>query len=81
MDFITGLLWTLRQHDSIMVVVDKLTKVAHFIIVMTTYSSSDVARVHIRYVVKFHCVPKNIMSDMDAKFSSKFWKDLFTGLC
>ena len=43
MDFITGFPRTSRQHDSIMVVVDRLTKVAHFIPVRTTYSTSDVA--------------------------------------
>jgi len=42
MDFIIGLPRTVKQHDSIMVVVDKLRKVAHFILVKTTYSSSEV---------------------------------------
>lgn len=43
MDFITGLPKTVRQHDSIMVVVDMLTKAAHFILVKSTFSASDVA--------------------------------------
>jgi len=43
MDFITGFIKTTRQHDSIMVIVDILTKVAHFISVKSTFSSSDVA--------------------------------------
>ena len=43
MDFIIGLLRKVRQHDSIMVVVDKLSEVAHFILVNTTYSASEVA--------------------------------------
>jgi len=42
MDFITGFPMTCRQHDSIMVVVDRLTKVVHFILVKSTYSASDV---------------------------------------
>lgn len=62
-----------------MVVVDRLTKVAHFIPVKSTYSTSDVARVFIRDVVKMHGVPRNIMSDRDSKFTSKIWKDLFAG--
>ena len=79
MDFITGFPKTCRNHDSIMVVVDKLTKVAHFIPVKTTYSDSDVAQVFIRDVVRLHGVPKNIVLDRDAKFTSKFWKELFVG--
>ena len=80
MEFIIGLSRTVRQHDSIMVVVDKLTKVAHFISVNSTFSSSDVAQVFIRDVVRIHGVSKNIVSNRDAKFTSKFWKDLFASL-
>jgi len=77
MDFITGFPKKSRQHDSIMVVVDKLTKVVHFIPVTTMYSTSDVAHVFIRDVVRLHGVPKNIVSNKDAKFTSKFWKEFF----
>ena len=63
-----------------MVVVDGLTRVAHFIPVKSTYSASDVAQVFIRYVVRLHGVPRKIVSYKDAKFTSKFWKVLFTGL-
>ena len=80
MCFITGILRTSRQHDSIMVVVDKLRKIAHFIPMKTNYSSSEVAQVFIKEIVRLHGVPKKIMSDMDAKFTSKFWKELFPGL-
>lgn len=80
MDFITGLPRIMRQHDSIMVVVNKLIKVAHFIPVKTTYSASEVAQVFIGEIVRLHGVPKNIVLDMDAKFTSNFWKDLFAGL-
>ena len=62
------------------VVVDRLTKVVHFILVKTMYSASDVAQVFIRDVVILHGVPKNIVSDKDSKFTSKFWKELFAGL-
>jgi len=80
MEFITGFPRTLRQHDSIMVVVYRLTKVAHFIPVTSTFSASDVTKVFIRDVVRLHGVPKKIVSDRDAKFTSKFWKELFAGL-
>ena len=61
MEFITGLPRTVRQHDSIMVVVDRLTKVAHFIPVKSTLSVSDVAQVFIKDVVRLHGVLKKIV--------------------
>jgi len=72
MDFITGLPRTSRQHDSIMVVMDRLIKVAHFIPMKSLYSTNDVAQVFIIGVVRLHGVPKNIVSDRDAKFTSRF---------
>ena len=80
MEFIIGLSKIVRQHDSIMVVVDRLSKVAHFILVKTTYLASEVVQVFIREIVRIHGVPKKIMSKMDAMFTSKFWKELFAGL-
>ena len=71
---------TSRQHGSIMVVVDRLTKVAHFIPMKTTYSDKDVTQVFIGDIVRLHGVPKKNVSDRDAKFTSKFWKDLFASL-
>ena len=81
MDFITIFPRTYKQHDSIMVVVDWLTKVTHFIPMKSTYSASDVAQVFIRDVVRLHGVARNIVSNKDAKFTSKFWKELFASLC
>ncbi len=80
MDFITSFSRTVREHDSSMVIVDRLKKVAHFIPVKSTFSASDVAQVFIRYVIRLHGVPKKTVSDRDAKFTSKFWKELFVGL-
>ena len=80
MDFITSLPVIVKRHDSIMVMVDRLSKVAHFIPVKTTYLASEVAQVFIREIVRLHGVPKKIVSDRDAKFTSKFWKELFAGL-
>jgi len=74
MDFITGLLRKSRQHDSIMVVVDRLKKVAHLIPLKYTYSSSAVAHVFIKEIVRLHGVLKKIVSDRDAKFTSRLWK-------
>ena len=72
MDFITNLLRTMRQHDSIMVIMGRLTKVARFNLGKSTFSASDVAQVFIRDVVKLHGLPKNIVLERDAQFTSKF---------
>jgi len=80
MDFITGLLRTLRKHSSMMGLVDRLSKVAHFILVKTTYSASEVAQVFIREIMRLYGVLKKVVLDRDAKFTSKFWKELFVGL-
>lgn len=80
MDFIIGLLRTSRQHDVVMVVVDRLSKVDHFILLKTTYSTGEVTQVFIREIIKLHGVSKNIVSDRDVKLTSMFWKKLFVGL-
>ena len=80
MDFIIGLPMTWRQHDSIMVVVDKLTKAAHFIPVKSTYETGDIAKIFMKEIFKLHGLPKAIVSDRDVKFTSNFWKGLFVDL-
>ena len=79
MDFITGFPKTVKQHDFIMVIMDMLTKVAHFIPVKSILSFNDVAQRFIRDVVRLHFVPKKIVLVRDVKFTSKFWKELFVG--
>jgi hypothetical protein len=80
MDFITGLPKTIKQHDAIMVVVDKLSKETHFIPIKSTFKSIDVANVFMKEIFRLHGFPKTIISDRDAKFTSSFWKSLFAGL-
>ena len=63
MDFITGLPRTKSGYDSIWVIVDRLTKVAHFVPVKTTYSSAKLAEIYMKRIVCFHGVPKKIVSD------------------
>ena len=77
MDFVTGLPTVQGGYDSIMVIVDMLTKVAHLIPVKTTYTIADIARIFIKEVFRIHGLPKRIVSDRDAKFTSKFWTSLF----
>nr|AAV43998.1 hypothetical protein [Oryza sativa Japonica Group] len=76
MDFMTGLPRTSSGHDSIWVIVDRLTKVAHFIPVKTTYSGSRLAELYMARIVCLHGVPKKIVSDRGSKFTSNFWKKL-----
>ena len=80
MDFIRSLSRTSKQHDSIMVVVDMLNNVVHFILVKYTNSSSEVSQILIREIMRLHRIPKKIISDKDAKFTSRFWKELSAGL-
>jgi len=63
-----------------MVVVDKLSKVVHFIVVKSTNLTGKVTHIFIMEIVRLHGVPKNIISNIYAKFTSKFWKELFAGL-
>ena len=71
---------TWRQHDSIMVVVDKLTKETHFIQVKSTYKTGSIAKIFMKEIFKLHGLPKAIVSDRDVKFTSIFWKGLFADL-
>ena len=69
MDFITGLLMTWRQHDSIMVVVDKLTKATHFILVKCTHKTDDITKIFMKEIFKLHELPKEIVSNRDVSSS------------
>ncbi|WMV49184.1 hypothetical protein MTR67_042569 [Solanum verrucosum] len=80
MDFITGLLRSRRQHDSIWVIVDRMTKSAHFLPVKTTLSAEYYAKLYIREIVRLHGVPISIISDRGAQFTAQFWKSFQKGL-
>jgi hypothetical protein len=68
-----------QQHDSMMVVLDKLTKAAHFIPVNLTHKPANIDDVYMKEISRLHGIPKKIVSDKDLKFTSKFWKGLFNG--
>ena len=80
MDFIVGLPRTQKGYNSIWVVVDRLTKVAHFIPVNTTYSGARLAELYISRIVCLHGVPKKIISDRGSQFTSRFWEQLHDSL-
>ena len=74
MDFVVGLPRTVEGYDAIWVVVDRLTKLAHFIPIKVTYSVERLAEVYITNIIRLHGVPLSIISDRDARFTSQFWR-------
>jgi hypothetical protein len=80
MDFITGLPKSNRGHDSIWVIVDCLTKVAHFIPVKITHNGRELADLYISRIVSLHGVPKTIVSDRGTQFTSCFSAKLHEAL-
>ena len=76
MDFIAGLSRTKSGYDSIWVIADHLSKVAHFIPVETTYTGAQLAELYMSRIVCLHGVPRKIVSDRGTQFSSKFWEKL-----
>ena len=80
MDFIVGLPHTQQGYDSIWVIVDRLTKVAHFLPVKTTYSGARLAELYMERIVCQHGVPKKIVSDRGTQFTSIFWQKVHKSL-
>jgi hypothetical protein len=76
MDFIVGLPRTQSGYDSIWVIVDRLTNVAHFIPIKTTYFGPQLAELYMSRIVCLHGVPKKIVSDRGMQFTSRFWERL-----
>ncbi|TYJ96331.1 pol protein [Cucumis melo var. makuwa] len=76
MEFITELFRTLKGYTVIWVVVDRLTKSAHFVPGKSTYTASKWGQLYMTEIVRLHGVPVSIVFDRDARFTSKFWKGL-----
>jgi hypothetical protein len=76
MDFIDGLP-KVHGVDTIMVVVDRLTKYAHFLPVKHPYTAKDIAELFINEIVRLHGFPSSIVSDRDKVFLSSFWAEVF----
>ena len=79
MYFIIGLPRTNKKHDSIMVVVDKLTKASHFLFANTTHTTTNIEEIFLTEIARLHGIPRTIVSDRDTKFTSNFWRGIFKG--
>jgi transposase InsO family protein len=76
MDFVTKLPRSPNGNDTIWVIVDRLTKLAHFLAIKETDKMERLARIYIKEVVSRHGVLISIISDNDARFTSNFWRSL-----
>ena len=74
MDFVTHLPQTQQKHDAVWVIVDRITKSAHFLVVRMTFSLERFCRLYIQEIVRLHGVPVSIVSDRDPRFTAHFWK-------
>ena len=72
MEFVVGLPLTRRRHDSVWVVVDRLTKSSHFLPVRTDYSLDKLAELYIKETTRLHGIPVSIISNQDPRFTSRF---------
>ena len=80
MDFIVRLPPTSGKHDSIWVIVDRLTKIAHFLPVRTTDRVRKYMAIYLDRIVSLHGIPRTIVSDRGTQFVSRFWEQLQTSL-
>lgn len=76
LDFIDGIPKS-KSYDTILVVIDKLTKYAHFLCISHPYTVSSVAQIFLSNIYKLHGLPTMIISDHDKNFTSALWTELF----
>nr|GEU70773.1 hypothetical protein [Tanacetum cinerariifolium] len=76
MDFVTKLSRTSSGHDTIWVIVDRLTKSAHFLPMREDYKMDRLARLYLNKIISRHGVPISIISDRDSRFTLRFWQSM-----
>jgi hypothetical protein len=81
MDFVVGLPRTPKGNDSVWVIVDRLTKVAHFVPVKTRYTTEKLAEMYVEHILRLHGTPRSIVSDRGPQFVSKFWQSFHKLMC
>ena len=74
MDFVTHLPRTHRRHDVVCVIVGRLTKSAHFLVVQMTFTLEEFCQLYICEIVRLHGVPVSIVSNRDPRFTAHVWK-------
>ena len=74
MDFIVGLPWTSKGYDSIWVIIDRLTKSAHFLPVKVNFTAKQYAELYMDRIVSLHGIPRTIISDRGTQFIAWFWE-------
>lgn len=74
MDFVVVLPRTYRKHDSIWVIMDRLTKSARFLPVKTTHTAKQYAQLYIHKILRLHGIPLSIIYDRGAQFTTHFWQ-------
>ena len=74
MDFVVGFRKTRRQHDSIWVIIDRMTKSSHFILVNSTYGADYNVRLNIYEIVRLHGIPLSIVYDRGDQFTLHLWR-------
>ena len=79
-DFVVGLPRTQRHKVFVMVVVDRFSKMAHFVPYEKTLNASRVSKLYFKEIVKFHGIPKTVTLDRDLKFVGHFWRTLWRKL-
>ena len=76
MDFVVGLSCTQIRHNAIWVIVDQLTKLAHFLAIHSIFFLKRLVRLNINEIVKLHGIPVSIVSGQNPRFTSQFWPKL-----
>jgi len=73
-DFVTHLPRSMRGHDSIWVIVDRLMRCAHFLLINQKMSLDKLAKLYVKDIVRLHGVPVSILLDRDPRSTSRFWQ-------